>query len=148
MAGYPVVDIKAVLTDGSYHDVDSSEMAFKQAARVTLTEALPKCDPVLLEPINKVEIDVPSDYTSKANALISSRRGQILGFSPKDGWKGWDTVQAHMPASEIHDLIIELRSLTQGAGTYRTSFDHMQELTGRLADDVVAKSKVAAEAAH
>ena len=146
--GFPVVDISVTLTDGQYHAVDSSEMAFKQAARVTLTEALPKCDPVLLEPINKVEIDVPSEYTSKANALISSRRGQILGFAPKDGWKGWDTVQAHMPASEIHDLIIELRSLTQGAGTYRTSFDHMQELTGRLADDVVAKSKVAAEAAH
>jgi len=146
--GFPVVDISVTLTDGQYHAVDSSEMAFKQAARVTLTEALPKCDPVLLEPINKVEIDVPSEYTSKANALISSRRGQILGFAPKDGWKGWDTVQAHMPASEIHDLIIELRSSTQGAGTYRTNFDHMQELTGRLADDVVAKSKVAAEAAH
>jgi elongation factor G len=145
---FPVVYISVTLTDGQYHAVDSSEMAFKQAARVTLTEALPKCDPVLLEPINKVEIDVPSEYTSKANALISSRRGQILGFSPKDGWKGWDTVQAHMPASEIHDLIIELRSLTQGAGTYRTSFDHMQELTGRLADDVLASKKETAEAAH
>jgi elongation factor G len=146
--GFPVVDISVTLTDGQYHDVDSSEMAFKQAARVTLTEAMPKCDPVLLEPIHKVEIDVPSDFTNKVHGLISSRRGQILGFSPKEGWKGWDTVQAHMPQSELHDLIIELRSLTQGAGTYRASFDHMQELTGRLADDVLAKTKEAAEAAH
>jgi len=146
--GFPVVDISVTLTDGQYHAVDSSEMSFKQAARVTLTEALPKCDPVLLEPINKVEIDVPTDYTSKVNGLISSRRGQILGFAPKDGWKGWDTVQSHMPASELHDLIIELRSLTQGAGTYRTNFDHMQELTGRLADDVLASKKEIAEAAH
>jgi elongation factor G len=146
--GFPVVDISVTLFDGQYHSVDSSEMAFKQAARVTLSEALPKCDPVLLEPINRVEIDVPNEFTSKANAIISSRRGQILGFSAKEGWNGWDTVQAHMPASELHDLIIELRSLTQGAGTYRTSFDHMQELTGRLADDVLAKNKEAAEAAH
>jgi elongation factor G len=144
--GFPVVDISVTLTDGQYHSVDSSEMAFKQAARVTLSEALPKCDPVLLEPIDKVEIDVPSEFTSKVNGLISSRRGQILGFAPKDGWQGWDTVQAHMPRSELHDLIIELRSLTQGAGTYRTAFDHMQELTGRLADDVLASHKVAAEA--
>ena len=137
--GFPIIDISVTLTDGQYHAVDSSEMSFKQAARVTMTEAMPKCDPVLLEPIHKVEIDVPSEFTNKVHGLISSRRGQILGFAPKEGWNGWDTVQANMPQSELHDLIIELRSLSQGAASYRASFDHMQELTGRLADEVVQK---------
>ncbi len=144
--GFPVVDVSVTLTDGQYHSVDSSEMAFKQAARVTLSEALPKCDPVLLEPIYKVEVDVPSDFTNKVHGLVSSRRGQILGFAPKEGWQGWDTVQAHMPQSELHDLIIELRSLSQGAATYRAAFDHMQELTGRLADDVLQRREAAAAA--
>ena len=96
-----------------------------------------------VEPISKVEIDVPAEYTNKVHGLISGRRGQILGFAPKEGWKGWDTVEAHMPSSDILGLIIDLRSLSQGVGTYRSRFDHLQELTGRLADRVIEARKEA-----
>ncbi len=136
--GFPVVDFAVTLTDGQFHAVDSNEMSFKLAARVAMTEGMPKCAPVLLEPIAKVTIDVPSEYTNKVHGLISVRRGQILGFEPKEGWNGWDSLQAHMPQSELHDLIIELRSLSQGVGTYTSEFDHLSELTGKLADDIVA----------
>ena len=139
--GFPVVDVSVALTDGQYHAVDSNDMSFKLAARVAMTEGMPKCDPVLLEPILKIEIDVPSEFTNKVHALLSSRRGQILGFTPIEAWSGWDRVSAHMPQSEIHDLIIELRSLSLGVGTYRSEFDHLQELTGRLADQIVATNK-------
>ena len=139
--GFPVVDFSVVLTDGQFHAVDSNEMSFKLAARVAMTEGMPKCSPVLLEPISRVEIDVPADYTNKVHALISGRRGQILGFAPKEGWRGWDSVEANMPTSEILDLIIELRSLTIGVGTYRAEFDHLQELTGRLAEQVIEAKK-------
>lgn len=144
--GFPVVDFGVVLTDGQFHAVDSNEMSFKLAARVAMTEGMPRCSPVLLEPISRVEIDVPAEYTNKVHGLISGRRGQILGFQPKDGWKGWDTVEAHMPSSDILDLIIELRSLSQGVGTYRSAFDHLQELTGRLADRAIEARKEAGNA--
>ena len=135
--GFPVVDISVTLTDGQFHAVDSSELAFKTAARIAMTEGMPKCDPVLLEPILRVDIAVPSEFSSKANTLISSRRGQILGFEGRGGWSGWDVVSALLPANECHDIIVEIRSLTLGVGTYTASLDHLQELQGRLADDVV-----------
>ena len=144
--GYPVVDISVKLYDGSHHAVDSSEIAFKTAGRIAMSEGMPKCSPVLLEPILAVEIYVPSDYTAKINQLISGRRGQILGFEAREGWPGWDVVSAQIPHSEMLDLIVELRSLTQGVGTYSASFDHLQELTGRLADQVLAEAQ--AEAAE
>lgn len=141
--GFPVVDMEVTLFDGSYHQVDSSEMSFKAAARVALVEAMPKCGPVLLEPVLKVQISVPSDYTSRAQRLVTGRRGgQILGYDAKDGWKGWDVVDAYLPQSEMNDLIIELRSLTMGTGTFTWGFDHLQELEGRDADKVVAARKV------
>ena len=140
--GFPVVDFSVTLTDGQFHAVDSNEMSFKLAARLALSEGMPKCSPVLLEPIVKVTIDVPSDYTNKIHSLVSGRRGQILGYEPKDSWDGWDSLFANMPESEIHDLIIELRSLTQGVGTYTAIFDHLQELSGRVADKIISeKSK-------
>ncbi len=142
--GFPVVDFGVTLTDGQFHAVDSNEMSFKLAARVAMTEGLPKCAPVLLEPISRIEIDVPSEFTNKVHGLISTRRGQILGFAGKEDWTGWDTVEANMPSSELHDLIIELRSLSMGIATYRAEFDHLQELTGRLADQVVEARKEAA----
>ncbi len=142
--GFPLVDLSVALTDGSYHSVDSSDAAFQTAARLAMTEGLPNCAPVLLEPIMHVRIHVPSEATSKVNALISGRRGQILGFDTRQGWRGWDSVEAQMPQSELHDLIIELRSLTQGVGTYETAFDHLAELTGKLADAVVSHARVAA----
>lgn len=142
--GFPVVDISVTLIDGQHHAVDSSEIAFKTAARMAMQEGLPKCSPVLLEPILHVDIAVPGEHTSKVNALISTRRGQILGFDAREGWPGWDVVSAHLPQSDSLDLIIELRSLTSGVGTFTTRFDHLQELGGRLADDVVAARAEAA----
>jgi len=135
--GFQVVDVEVCLFDGQHHAVDSSDMAFQTAAQAAMREGMPKCSPILLEPIYKVEIDVPSDHTSKVNQIVSGRRGQILGFDAKDGWSGWDTVHANMPQSEVVDLIIELRSLTQGTGTFRYEFDHLQELAGREADTVI-----------
>jgi elongation factor G len=135
--GFPVVDVAVTLTDGQFHSVDSSDMAFKTAARMAMTEAMPSCDPVLLEPIFAVTVTVPTDFTSRVHGLISGRRGQILGFDAKEGWPGWDEVSAHLPQSELHDLIIELRSLTLGVGTFAWKFNHLQELIGRIADKVV-----------
>jgi len=141
--GFPVVDLAVTLTDGSYHNVDSSDMAFKTAARIAMVEGLPQCDSVLLEPVLAVDISVPSDYTSKAQRIITGRRGQILGFDAKDGWTGWDQVSAYLPQAEMGDLIVELRSLTMGVGTFAWRFDHLQELSGRTADLVVAARKEA-----
>jgi elongation factor G len=142
--GFPVLDVVVTLTDGSYHSVDSSDMAFQLAARAAMNDALPRCQPVLLEPILAVEIAVPSDATAKANAIVSSRRGQTLGFDAREGWQGWDVVKALIPEAEMADLIIELRSVTGGVGTFRANFDHLAELVGREADRVMA-SRHAAE---
>jgi elongation factor G len=142
--GFPVVDFTVALVDGSYHTVDSSDAAFQTAARIAMQEGMPNCSPVLLEPIMHVRIHVPNDSTSKVNQVVSGRRGQLLGYDARDGWKGWDTVEAQMPLSELHGLIIDLRSLTQGVGTYEMTFDHLAELTGRLADQVVQQRKAAA----
>ncbi len=136
--GFPVVDLAVTLVDGSYHSVDSSDMAFRTAGRIAMAEALPQCAPVLLEPILKIQIMVPSEFTSKVNGLLSARRGQILGFDARPGWPGWDVVNGFLPQAEMHDLIVELRSLTQGIGSFLWEFDHLAELTGRLADDVIA----------
>jgi len=143
--GFPVVDVAVTLTDGSYHAVDSSDMAFRQAGRIAMADGMPQCQPVLLEPVMAVEIDVPSDATAKINAVISQRRGQILGFDAREGWPGWDVVSAHMPASEMDDLIVEIRSATHGVGTFRARFDHLQEIVGKLADQVMAAHRQAAE---
>ena len=142
--GFPVVDLAVTLVDGSYHSVDSSDAAFQTAARIAMQEGMPNCAPVLLEPVMRVKIHIPNDATSKVNAVVSGRRGQLMGYDARDGWKGWDTVEAQMPQSELHDIIIDLRSLTQGVGTFETEFDHLAELTGKLAEHVVASHKAAA----
>ncbi len=142
--GFPVIDLQVTLTDGSYHSVDSSDLAFRTAARVGLSEALPQCQPVLLEPIHTVEIVCPTEATAKINAILSARRGQILGFDTRDGWAGWDCVRAMMPESEIGELIVELRSATAGAGSFTRKFDHMAEVTGRAADHIIASHRDAA----
>jgi elongation factor G len=136
--GFPVVDVSVNLITGQFHAVDSSDQAFKTAARMAMTEAMAKCEPVLLEPIHFVEISVPSAFTSRVQRLISGRRGQILGYDAKAGWDGWDVVTANLPQSELHDLIVELRSVTLGVGTYTDRFDHLQELTGKLAERAMA----------
>jgi elongation factor G len=141
--GFPVVDVTVALIDGSYHTVDSSDMAFRTAGRIGISEALPQCNPVLLEPIYLVEIVCPNEATAKINALMSGRRGQILGFDTRDGWEGWDMVRAKMPEAEVGDLIVEIRSATAGAGTFTFKFDHMAELTGRTAEQIVAARRAA-----
>jgi elongation factor G len=141
--GFPVVDLTVALVDGSYHTVDSSDMAFRMAGRLAIAESLPQCQPVLLEPIHLVEIVCPTDATAKINALMSGRRGQIIGFDTREGWDGWDVVRAKMPEAEIGDLIVEIRSATAGAGTFTFKFDHMAELTGRTADQIVAARRAA-----
>jgi elongation factor G len=142
--GFPVIDVQVTLTDGSYHSVDSSDLAFRTAARIGVSEALPQCQPVLLEPIYVVEIVCPTDATAKINAILSGRRGQILGFDTRDGWPGWDRVRAMMPEAEIGELIVELRSATAGAGSFTRAFDRMAEVSGRAADQIIAAHRVAA----
>jgi elongation factor G len=125
--GYPVVDISVTLVDGGFHSVDSSDMAFKTATQLAMKEGLAKAEPVLLEPVDHVTICVPNDYTARAQRLLTGRRGQILGYAEREGWPGWDEVEALVPEAEMHDLIIELRSQTMGLGTYRKRFDHLAE---------------------
>ncbi len=143
--GFPVVDVSVTLTDGSYHSVDSSDMAFRQAGRLAMSEGLPKCNPVLLEPIMAVSIAVPSDANARINGIISQRRGQILGFDARPGWPGWDVIEAHIPEAEMDNLIIDLRSATAGVGSFTFGFDHLSEVSGRLRDQVLAASRAAAE---
>ncbi len=141
--GFPVVDFNVNLSEGSYHDVDSSEMAFKMAARLAMSEGMPQCSPVLLEPVLAVDIHCPNEATPRVNQIVTGHRGQLLGFDGRNGWGGWDTVKAMMPEAEIASLIIELRSATAGVGTFTTRFDHMAELIGRAADQVVAAAAAA-----
>ncbi len=141
--GFPVVDLAVNLYDGQHHAVDSSDMAFRRAGILAMKDGLPQCAPVLLEPVCKVTLSVPSEFTANAQGIITKRRGQILGFTPKESWEGWDEVSAYMPQSELHDLIIELRSLSQGVGTFEWEFDHLNELAGREADMVIEARKEA-----
>jgi elongation factor G len=138
-----VVDLAVTLVDGSYHAVDSSEMAFRTAGRIAMAEGLVHCGPVLLEPILAVLIDVPSEATAKVNAILSARRGQLQGFDACEGWPGWDQVRAEIPAAELSGLIVELRSASQGVARLSFGFDHLAELTGKLADDAMARAKAA-----
>jgi elongation factor G len=139
--GFPVVDVRVTLFDGQFHSVDSSEIAFKMATALALREGLPQCGPVLLEPILAVEISVPSDYTSRALALVSQKRGQILGYDAKNGWSGWDQIAAQIPQAEIHDLIVSLRSLSQGVAFFDWRYDHLNPVPEKLAETVVARQE-------
>ena len=113
-------------------------MAFQQAAWIAISDALPRCAPVLLEPVLAVDVFVPKEATAKVNAIVSSRRGQILGFDAREGWTGWDVVRSMIPEAEISNLITELRSVSSGVGTYQARFDHLAELEGRIADQIIA----------
>lgn len=132
--GHRVVDVEVVLVDGGFHSVDSSDMAFKTATRMAMQEGLAKAEPMLLEPIDHVTVSVPQEYTASAQRLLSGRRGRILGYGERAGWPGWDDVEAQVPQTELQDLIIELRSLTMGLGTYRHAFDHLAEVRGAMAE--------------
>lgn len=136
--GYPVVDVGVMLVDGTFHSVDSSDMAFRTATRIGVAEALAKAEPVLLEPIDHVMVGVPNQFTAAVQRLLSGRRSQILGYAERPGWSGWDDVEALVPEAELHDFILQLRAETMGLGSYRCSFDHLAEARGKLAEKVAA----------
>lgn len=136
--GFPVVDVSITLVNGSYHTVDSSEQAFRQAARLAMQEGLTACKPKLLEPILSVTVSVPASFTANALRLVSTRRGQILGYEAKADWQGWDDVTAYLPQAEMQDFIIELRSLTMGVGSFRWQQDHLQEVPDKLTERILA----------
>ena len=135
--GFPVVDVAVTLLDGSYHSVDSSELAFRMAGRIAMGEALGQAAAHLLEPVHRLVIVTPSSATSKVSSAVASRRGQMLGLAPRDGWTGWDRIEALMPANELDGLEAELRSLSHGLATYEAAFDHLAELNGPLAEKVI-----------
>ena len=137
LGGFPVVDVACTLVDGSYHSVDSSELAFRTAGRIAMSEALAAATPHLLEPVQKIVVVTPSASTSRVSSTVASRRGQMLGLGPREGWPGWDRVEALIPEAELAGLEAELRSLSQGLATYEAEFDHLAELNGHLADKVV-----------
>ena len=138
--GFPVVDVAVTLTNGSYHSVDSSEQAFKQAARQAMQLGMSDCEPALLEPIADVEISVPSDFTSGVLRLISGRRGQILGYAGKEGWPGWDTISSQLPTAEMQTLVLELRSLTLGVGFFSWQYAHLAPVPDKVASQVLART--------
>ena len=141
--GFPVVDVSVELYDGQYHNVDSSDMAFKIAGRGGVRQALDEAAPVLLEPIYEVCFSVPSVFTGSLNPLVSSRRGQVQGFDRMQDAEGWDEFRAMMPGTALDDLIADLRSITQGVGRFEAEFDHYQELYGRDADQMIeSRAKV------
>jgi elongation factor G len=135
--GFAVVDVAVKLIDGSFHSVDSSELAFRIAGRMAMTDALAQAAPYLLEPVAKVTVDTPGGTGSKAGSVLSSRRGQILGLSPHPDWARWERVEALLPEAALHGLDAELRSLSQGLANYTAGYDHLAELGGKLAEDVV-----------
>ena len=139
--GFPVVDIDVTLKDGSYHSVDSSEQAFKQAARIAMTKGMPDCQPILLEPILDLKVTAPKEFTAKVLQLLSGRRGQILGYEGVQNWLNWDEVKAYLPQAEMQNFIVELRSLTMGVGFFHWEYDHLQVVPDKLTPGVLARNQ-------
>ena len=137
--GFQVVDCAVTLVDGSYHSVDSSELAFRLAGRIAMQEALAAANPHLLEPMHKLTVVCPSSATSRITSAVAGRRGQMLGLGPRDGWTGWDRIEALIPEAELSGLEAELRSQSQGLATYEAEFDHLAELNGPLAEKVIQR---------
>ncbi|MFN2342625.1 MAG: elongation factor G [Desulfonatronovibrio sp.] len=138
VAGYPVVDFKITLYDGSYHNVDSSEMAFKVAGSLAFKKAVEQCKPALLEPIVLIQVYVPDEYMGDVIGDLSSKRGKVLG---SDSDKGVTEVRAHVPMSEILQYAQDIRSMTGGQGTFTMEFDHYEECPGPIAEKIIAESK-------
>ena len=137
LAGFPMVDVKATLFDGSYHDVDSSEMAFKVAASLALKEAKNKCKPILLEPIMKVQVVVPDEYLGNVMGDITSRRGRPMGQESRGNALAID---AMVPLSEMFGYATSLRSNTQGRGQFTMTPDHFEEVPKNIADEIIKKN--------
>lgn len=138
LAGYPLIDVKASLVDGSYHDVDSSEMAFKIAASMALKNAVSKCNPVILEPVMKVEVVIPDEYMGDIMGDITSRRGRVEGMEARGNAQ---VVRAMVPLSEMFGYATALRSNTQGRGTFSMHFDHYEEVPKSISEEIIKKNK-------
>ncbi|MGB4070613.1 MAG: elongation factor G, partial [bacterium] len=138
LAGYPVVDFKVNLYDGSYHTVDSSELAFKIAAIQAFRKAMEQANPVLLEPIMNLEVLVPEAYMGDVIGDLNSKRGRILGMEPKGSMQ---LIKAQVPLAELSKYAIDLRSLTQGRGSFEMSFDHYEEVPARTAEAIIAQAQ-------
>jgi len=138
LAGYPMIDVKVTMVDGSYHDVDSSEMAFKIAGSMAFKDGVKKCSPVLLEPMMKVEVEVPEDFLGSIIGDLSSRRGQVEGQSVEDGQS---KVQAKVPLAEMFGYATQLRSMTQGRGIFSMEFSHYEEVPRNVAEAIISKNQ-------
>ncbi|NLP51133.1 MULTISPECIES: elongation factor G [unclassified Bacillus (in: firmicutes)] len=138
LAGYPLIDVKAALVDGSYHDVDSSEMAFKVAASLALKNAVSKCNPVILEPVMKVEVVTPEEYMGDIMGGITSRRGRVEGMEARGNAQ---VVRAMVPLSEMFGYATSLRSNTQGRGVFTMHFDHYEEVPKSISEEIIKKNK-------
>ena len=138
--GFPVVDVAVALVDGSFHSVDSSELAFRTAGRIAMADALAAAAPYLLEPIAHVTIDAPGSAVSRITSAATSRRGQMLGIVPLEGWSRWDRIELLLPEMELHGLETELRSLSQGMAHFEAQFDHLAELSGKLASGIIQRT--------
>jgi elongation factor G len=138
VAGYPVIDLRVTLIDGSYHDVDSSEMAFKIAGSMAVREAVTKANPVVLEPIMKIEVEVPEDFLGDIMGDLNSRRGNIEGMNSDDGLA---KVAAKVPLAEMFGYATDIRSKTQGRGIFSMEFSHYAEVPRHVAEAIIAKNK-------
>ncbi|MFS8541670.1 MAG: elongation factor G, partial [Tissierellales bacterium] len=139
LAGYPVVNVKATLFDGSYHPVDSNEMAFKIAASIAFKKGMEQANPVLLEPIMRLEILVPEDYTGDIMGDMNKRRGRILGMEPKED--GYQLVIAEAPQAELFEYAIDLRSMTQARGSFKMEFVRYEEVPAHIAEKIIEEAK-------
>jgi elongation factor G len=138
IAGYPLIDVKVTMVDGSYHDVDSSEMAFKIAGSMAFKDGVKKCNPVLLEPMMKVEVEIPEDFLGSIIGDLSSRRGQVEGQSIDDGLS---KVQSKVPLAEMFGYATQLRSMTQGRGIFSMEFSHYEEVPRNVAEAIISKNQ-------
>ena len=138
IAGYPLIDVKVTMVDGSYHDVDSSEMAFKIAGSMAFKDGVKKCNPVLLEPMMKVEVEIPEDFLGAIIGDLSSRRGQVEGQSIDDGLS---KVQSKVPLAEMFGYATQLRSMTQGRGIFSMEFSHYEEVPRNVAEAIISKNQ-------
>jgi elongation factor G len=138
IAGFPMIDVKVTMVDGSYHDVDSSEMAFKIAGSMAFKDGVKKCNPVLLEPMMKVEVEIPEDFLGSVIGDLSSRRGQVEGQSIDNGQS---KVQSKVPLAEMFGYATQLRSMTQGRGIFSMEFSHYEEVPRNVAEAIISKNQ-------
>ena len=141
LAGYPVVNLAANLFDGSYHDVDSSEMSFKLAAGIAFRDGLPLCNPVLLEPVGTLRVLIPDSQVGDVIGDLNKRRGKIMGMDQAEGKRGYSIVEAEVPDSEMSDYVHVLRAISQGRGSYTFYLTGYSEVPGNIAEKIIAEAK-------